>query len=108
MAIIDVTKDNFEAVVTRSEKPILADFWAPWCGYCRRLNPIVDTLAADDEALFQMVKINVDDAADLKDQYGVQSIPTLILFKNGVPSEPLVAPKSKMTIDNWLKDLGVL
>lgn len=107
MAIIDITKENFSAEVEASTKPVLVDFWAPWCGYCRRISPLIDTLADSYSDRLIVGKINVEEQEELEDRFGVMTIPTLLLFKAGKEGEPLVNPGSKTEIDQWLKQQGV-
>ena len=82
MAVITLTQDNFEAEVLRSEQPVLVDFWASWCGPCRMLSPIVDEIA-EERADVKVGKVNVDEQEELAMRFGIMSIPTLIVFKNG-------------------------
>ena len=82
MAVITITKENFAQEVLQSEKPVLLDFWASWCGPCRMLSPIVDEVAAERSDI-KVGKVNVDEQPDLAAQFGVMSIPTLLVFKNG-------------------------
>lgn len=82
MAVITITKENFEAEVLKSAQPVLLDFWAAWCGPCRMLSPIVDEVA-EERTDVKVGKVNVDEQPDLAAQFGVMSIPTLLVFKNG-------------------------
>ena len=82
MAVITITKENFAQEVLQSEKPVLLDFWASWCGPCRMLSPIVDEVA-EERTDVKVGKVNVDEQPDLAAQFGVMSIPTLLVFEQG-------------------------
>ena len=82
MSVLHITKENFEKEVLQSEKPVLVDFWASWCGPCRMLSPIVEELAKENPHL-KVAKVNVDEEAELAAAFRVMSIPTLAVFKNG-------------------------
>ena len=82
MAVVTITKENFEQEVLQSAKPVLLDFWASWCGPCRMLSPIVDEIAAERTDI-KVGKINVDEQPELAGQFGVMSIPTLLVFEQG-------------------------
>ena len=94
MAHITLTKENFAQEVLRSEKPVLVDFWASWCGPCMALAPVVDEVAGEQTAV-TVGKVNVDDEPELARQYRIMSIPTMMLFKNGEPVRREVGGKSK-------------
>lgn len=82
MSVVDVKKSTFESEVLKSDKPVIVDFWASWCGPCRMLSPIVDEVAEETTAI-KVCKINVDEEPDLAAQFKVMTIPTLIVFKDG-------------------------
>lgn len=82
MAVITITKENFEAEVLKSAQPVLLDFWAAWCGPCRMLSPIVDEVA-EERGDIKVGKVNVDEQPELAGQFDVMSIPTLLVFENG-------------------------
>ncbi|OGP89362.1 MAG: thioredoxin [Deltaproteobacteria bacterium RBG_19FT_COMBO_43_11] len=92
------TDDNFEEEVLKSEKPVLIDFWAPWCGPCKAIGPIVEELADQLKDSIKVMKLNVDDNQKTAVNFGVRSIPTLILFKGGKVADTLVGlvPKEKL------------
>lgn len=98
MAEIIITKENFENEVLNSDKPVLVDFWAQWCGPCRMLGPIIEEIANDYEGKVKVGKVNVDEQPNLASKYGIASIPTVIVFKNGKPEKTLVGLRSKMKL----------
>lgn len=102
MAIIDLTKENFQAEVTKSDKPVLVDFWAVWCGPCQMMAPILHELETEMPDV-QIGKVNVDEQMDLARQFRVVSIPTLIIFKNGQEVQRMVGVTSKEELKNALK-----
>lgn len=102
MAIIDLTKENFQAEITKSDKPVLVDFWAVWCGPCQMMAPILHELEAE-MADVQIGKVNVDEQMDLARQFRVVSIPTLIIFKNGQEVQRMVGVTSKEELKDALK-----
>ena len=82
MAVLEITKENFELEVLKSDKPVLLDFWASWCGPCRMVSPIIDQIGEEREDI-KVCKVNVDEQEELAAQFGVASIPTLVVMKNG-------------------------
>ena len=82
MSVQTITKENFEAQVLQSDKPVLVDFWAPWCGPCRMVSPVVDQIA-EERPDIAVGKVNVDEQPELAAQFGVMSIPALLVFKDG-------------------------
>ena len=102
MAIKDLTKENFQAEITKSDKPVLVDFWAVWCGPCQMMAPILHELEAEMPDV-QIGKVNVDEQMDLARQFRVVSIPTLIIFKNGQEVQRMVGVTSKEELKDALK-----
>jgi len=93
-----ITDAEFATKVLKSSVPVLVDFWAPWCGPCKAMNPILDELSAQYEGKITVVKMNVDDNADVPQQFNVMSIPTFVLFKNGEAVATLIGVQSKETM----------
>ncbi len=101
--MLEITKENFEELVTKSEKPVLLDFWATWCGPCRMVAPIVEEIAQENESI-TVGKVNVDEQMELAVQFGVTSIPTLVLLQGGEAVKTLVGYRPKEDI---LKQLDI-
>ena len=102
--VIMLNEDNFREVVLQSEQPVLVDFWAAWCGPCKMIAPIVDELANDFDGKAKVCKLNVDDCGRIAQSYGVMSIPTLIVFKNGQESGRIVGFRPKAEIARMLEN----
>jgi thioredoxin 1 len=102
MSTIDITDQNFETEVLKDSSPVLVDFWAEWCGPCKMLAPIIEEIANEKTGSLKVAKFNVDDYQEVPSQYGVKSIPTLMLFKGGelIGSKTGVQPKS--TLVEWI------
>lgn len=94
MAVVEVTKDNFEHTVLKADKPVLVDFWAEWCGPCQMMGPIVDEVAEERNDII-IGKLNVDTQPEIALRYNVMSIPTLILFENGEEAQKSIGLISK-------------
>jgi thioredoxin 1 len=99
MAVITITKDNFEEEVLKSDKPVLLDFWAAWCGPCRMLSPIVDEIAEEREDI-KVCKVNVDEEPELAIRYGIATIPTLLVIKDGQIANKTIGAQPKEHILN--------
>ena len=102
MAIVEINNANFKSEVLESDKKVLVDFWAPWCGPCRMVSPIVDEIASESDAV-KVAKINIDEQPQLASQYGVMSIPTLMVFENGDVVEKAVGARNKAFILQMLE-----
>ena len=102
MAVLTLTKENFDAEALKSDIPVLVDFWAEWCGPCRMFSPIVDEFAEENEGRVKVGKVNVDEQSDLAGRYGVMSIPTAILFKNGEIADTLVGVQPKTALEELI------
>ena len=100
--VTELTDADFEEQVINAGEPVLVDFWAPWCGPCRQIAPMIDELASENEGSAKVVKVNIDESADIAQKYGIMSIPTLIIFKGGEIAEKFVGAKPKAALQEAL------
>ena len=100
---ITITKTNFEAEVLKSDKPVLVDFWAPWCGPCRMLAPVLAEIAEEKGDTVKVGKINVDEEGELAQQFGIMSIPTLLVFRGGEVAAQCVGVRDKAFVIDMIR-----
>src|SRR5512136_1744609 len=98
-SLAQFTDANFDQEVLKAEKPVLVDFWAPWCGPCRTVGPIVEDIAADHAGAISVGKLNVDENQATAAKFGIMSIPTIILFKDGKPAKKVIGVRSKADLE---------
>jgi thioredoxin 1 len=99
-----VTTTTFDTEVLQSEQPVIVDFWAEWCGPCRAVSPVLDKIAEERESELRVVKVNIDEEPELAQRYGVMSIPTILLFKDGEPAAAAIGAQPKSMLE---KNLGL-
>lgn len=104
MATINVTDASFEEEVLKSDKPVVLDFWAPWCGPCKQIGPSLEEISDEMADKITVAKINIDENPNTPTQFGVRGIPTMLVFKNGEAAATKVGAVSKTAIVEWIKD----
>ena len=102
MSTVTVTDESFEKDVLQAEKPVLVDFWAEWCGPCRMIGPSLEDIAKDMDGKLKVVKVNIDENPAVPTRYGVRSIPTLLLFKDGQVAATKIGAEPKQKLVNWI------
>ncbi|SHO51777.1 thioredoxin [Anaerocolumna xylanovorans] len=104
MGVLKITKENFKKEVLESEKPVLLDFWASWCGPCKMVSPIIDQVAEEKKDTIKVGKINIDEEEELAEKFRIMSIPTLVVMKEGKVVESTVGVKPKKAILSLLSE----
>ena len=104
MATIEVTDETFEAEVVKSDIPVVVDFWAEWCGPCKQIGPILEDIASDENSNITIAKINIDENPRVATDYGIRSIPTMLLFNNGELKDTKVGALPKQELNEWIKN----
>ncbi|PPR33621.1 MAG: Thioredoxin [Alphaproteobacteria bacterium MarineAlpha6_Bin5] len=102
MSVKSIKEDAFEEEVVKSELPVLIDFWAEWCGPCKEVSPILEEISTEMSDSIKIVKVNIDENPNIPSQYGVQSIPTLIIFKKGEVVATKIGMSSKNELLSWI------
>ena len=103
MSVKSIKEKEFESEVINSDKPVLIDFWAEWCGPCKEIAPILEEIADEMQDIIKVVKINIDENPNIPNKYGIQSIPTMIIFKKGQPISTKIGAAIKSEVKTWIE-----
>jgi thioredoxin 1 len=104
MATVKVDKDNFQSEVLQSSEPVVVDFWAEWCGPCKMIAPALEEISTEMQGKVKIAKLNIDENQELAVQFGVRSIPTLLIFKNGELAANMIGAVPKSRLSAWISD----
>jgi thioredoxin 1 len=104
MATVKVDKDNFQSEVLQSSEPVVVDFWAEWCGPCKMIAPALEEISTEMQGKVKIAKLNIDENQELAIQFGVRSIPTLLMFKNGELASNMIGAVPKSKLSSWISD----
>lgn len=107
-SVLEVTDATFDSEVIKADKPVVVDFWAPWCGPCKAIGPVLSEIAAERESEVKIVKVNIDDNQEYAFKLGVMSIPTLVIFKEGQPIDKIVGAHPKSTIESRIDKVAAV
>ncbi len=105
MAILEVNANSFEQEIIKSDLPVIVDLWAPWCGPCKALHPVIESVATDYDGKVKVVKVNIDESPTIASEYQVMSIPTLLFFKDGKVQSQIIGLVDKEKIESKLNNL---